>query len=75
MNRFVINSTRHDARSKQSCGCHIADRFSTLEYASDERLTGYLDSAGGGAVVGIDGLFSVHPGELTNSMTAKANWS
>jgi hypothetical protein len=32
-------------------------------------------TADGDAVVVIDGLFSTHPGELTISMTAKANWS
>jgi hypothetical protein len=49
--------------------------FPILEYASDERFTGYLDSAGGGAVVLIDGLFSIPPGEWTISMTGKANRS
>ena len=36
---------------KQSRRFHSADRFSIQVYASDERFTAYLDSAGGGAVI------------------------
>ncbi|HMF51628.1 MAG TPA: hypothetical protein VK603_23425 [Candidatus Saccharimonadales bacterium] len=62
----------HNGKGKQSRRFHSADRFSILEYGSDERFTGYLDSASSGTVVFIDG----YPlGELTISITGKANRS